>query len=128
MYFLFSTTVQVFYIIYKCSICAPFVTLQTSTRQPSPITFYKQFGTNYIVVLMFVESQTVHIYSTCKVCNKNSSVVLLNKKKHIYCCLKFIVYDKLLKFRQSFRITLYMAFQAAAAQGSQPHHLHLVSV
>jgi len=29
-----------------------------------------QFGTNPIIVLMFVESQRVHIYSTCKVCNK----------------------------------------------------------
>ena len=37
---------------------------------------------------------------------KTSSVVLLNKK-HIYCYLKCIVYDKLLKPRQSFRITLY---------------------
>ena len=34
-----------------------------------------------------------------------TSVVLLNKK-HIYCCLKCIVYDKLLKPRQPFRITL----------------------
>ena len=30
-----------------------------------------QFGTNSIIVLMFVESQRVHIQSTCKVCNKN---------------------------------------------------------
>jgi hypothetical protein len=32
---------------------------------------------------------------------------MLNKK-YIYCCLKFIVYGKLLKPRQSFRITLYI--------------------
>jgi hypothetical protein len=31
------------------------------------LTCYKQFGTNSIVMLMFVESQMVHIYSTCKV-------------------------------------------------------------
>ena len=37
---------------------------------------------------------------------KTWSVVLLNKK-YIYCYLKCIVYDKLLKPRQSFRITLY---------------------
>jgi len=36
------------------------------------------------------------------------SVVLLNKK-YIYRYLKCIVYDKLLKPRQSFRITLYIA-------------------
>jgi len=28
----------------------------------SPLTCYKQFGTNSIIVLMFVESQRVHIY------------------------------------------------------------------
>ena len=39
--------------------------------KPSPLTCYRQFGTNSIIVLMSVESQTVHIYSTCKVCNKN---------------------------------------------------------
>jgi len=30
--------------------------------KPSPLTCYKQFGTNSIIVLMFVESQRVHIY------------------------------------------------------------------
>ena len=29
--------------------------------KPSPLTCYKQFGTNWIIVLMFVESQRVHI-------------------------------------------------------------------
>ena len=33
--------------------------------------WYKQFGTNWIIVLMFVESQMVHIQSTCRVCNRN---------------------------------------------------------
>ena len=72
--------------------------------KPSPLTCW----TNSIIVLMFVESQRMHIWSTCKVCNKNLECVLLNKKKHIYCCLKCIAYDKLLKFWQSFWITLYM--------------------
>jgi hypothetical protein len=49
---------------------------------------------------MFVESQR---YVT-----KSWSVVLLNKKKYIYSYLKCIVYDKLLKPRQSFLITLYI--------------------
>jgi hypothetical protein len=44
------------------------------------LTCYEQFWTNSIIVLMFVESQTVHIESICKECNKNWSVVLLNKK------------------------------------------------
>ena len=51
--------------------------------KPSPLTCYKQFGTNSIIVLMFLESQRVHIWSTCKVCNKTWSVVLLNKKIHL---------------------------------------------
>ena len=38
---------------------------------------------------------------------QTGSVVLLNKK-YIYCYLKCIVYDKLLKHRQSLRITLYI--------------------
>ena len=36
---------------------------------------------NSIIVLMFVESQRVHIEMTYKVCKKAWSVVLLNKKK-----------------------------------------------
>ena len=39
--------------------------------KPSPLTCCKQFWTNSIIVLMFVESQRVHILSTCKACNKN---------------------------------------------------------
>jgi len=39
--------------------------------KPSPLTCYKQSGTNSSIVLMSVESQTLHIQSTCKVCNKN---------------------------------------------------------
>jgi len=31
------------------------------SSKPSPLTTYKQFGTNSIIVLMFVESQRVHI-------------------------------------------------------------------
>ena len=75
--------------------------------KPSPLTCYKQFGTNSIIVLMFVESQRVYIWSTCKVCNKTWSVVLLNKK-YIYSYLKCVVYDKSSKPRQSFRITMYI--------------------
>jgi hypothetical protein len=43
-------------------------------------TRYKQFGTNWIIVLLSAESQTAHIQSGCTGCNKNWSVVLLNKK------------------------------------------------
>jgi len=42
-----------------------------TAMKPSPLTSYKQFGMNSIIMLMFVESQRVHTQSTCKVCNKN---------------------------------------------------------
>jgi hypothetical protein len=46
--------------------------------------FYKQFGTNSIIVLMFVESQRVQIYrEPVRYVTKTWSVVLLNKKIHI---------------------------------------------
>ena len=32
-----------------------------SPLKPLPVTWYEQFGTNWIIVLMFVESQRVHI-------------------------------------------------------------------
>ena len=44
---------------------------------------------------------------------KTWSLVVLNKK-NIFCYLKCIVYDKLLKPRQSFRITLYLNVKTAA--------------
>jgi len=49
----------------------------------SPLTSYKQFGTNTLIVLMFVESQRVHIWSTCKVCNKNLEWCSIKQKIHI---------------------------------------------
>ena len=59
----------------------------------SPLTCYKQFGTNSIIVLMFVESQRVHIQNTCKVHNKTWSVVLLNKKKHLLLSQAYYVWQ-----------------------------------
>jgi hypothetical protein len=41
-----------------------------SPLKPLPVTWYEQFGTNWIIVLMFVESQRVHIWSTCKYIKK----------------------------------------------------------
>ena len=55
-----------------------------------------------IIVLMFVESQRLHIQSTCKVCSKNLECCSIKLKINIYPYLKCIVYDKLLKPRQSF--------------------------
>jgi len=34
-------------------------------RNGEPLSCYKQFGTNTIIVLMFVELQRVHILSNC---------------------------------------------------------------
>jgi len=51
--------------------------------KPPPLTCYKQFGTNSIIVLMFVESQRVHIWAPVRYETKTWRVVLLNKKIHI---------------------------------------------
>ena len=52
------------------------------------LTCYRQFGTNSIFVLMFVESQKVYIQSTCKVCHKNWECCSINllKPNDIYIC------------------------------------------
>jgi len=52
--------------------------------KPSPQACYKQFGTNSIIVLMFVDSQRVHILSTCKVCNKNLECCSIKYEKKTY--------------------------------------------
>jgi len=61
--------------------------------KPSPLTYYKQFGTNSIIVLMFVESQRVTYRAPVRYVTKTWSVVVLNKKKHIsqvYCVLQVV--------------------------------------
>jgi len=66
MYFLFNrTTLQVF-VTYL--IGALYVQVSQNWRyksepplKPSPLKCYKQFGRNSIIMLMFVESQRVHI-------------------------------------------------------------------
>jgi len=73
----------------------------------SPLTWYKQFGTNSIIVLMFVDHKGCTYRAPVRYVTKTWSVILLNKKKNIYSDLKCVVYDKLLKIRQSFWITLY---------------------
>ena len=65
--------------------------LPASILELKVVTSYKQFGTNSIIVLMFVESQRVHILSTCKVCNKNLECFSSKQKKirillsQVYC-------------------------------------------
>ena len=96
---------------------------QHDNRVPSKLfvacqRWWFQWRKNSISVLMFVESQRVHIQSTCKVCNKHLECCSIKLKEHIYSYLKCIVYDKLLKPRQSFRITvcIYIYFYDAIAQ------------
>ena len=63
MYFLFNrTTLQVFvtYLIGAIYVHRLWYESEPPLK-PSPLTCYKQFGTNSIIVLMFVESQRVHI-------------------------------------------------------------------
>ena len=92
------------------------------------LTCYKQFGTNSIILLMFVESQRAHTQSTCKVGNKNLECCSV-KKKYIYSYLKRIVYAKLLKPRQSFRINLHIAYYIVSTSISHKilSHIHLSS-
>jgi len=56
------------YIPYRCSVCSSSSRKYPATEgttlnplKPSPLTYYRQFGTKSISVLMFVESQRVHI-------------------------------------------------------------------
>jgi len=61
-----------------------------------------------VAVLIHTFSSGILAGAHIRYVTKTWSVVLLNeKKKYIYSYLKCIVYDKLLKPRQLFRITLY---------------------
>ena len=51
--------------------------------KPSPLTCYKQFGTNSIIVLMFVESKGCTYRAPVSYVTKTWSDVLLNKKIYI---------------------------------------------
>jgi hypothetical protein len=59
--------------------------------KPSPLTRYKQFGTNSIIAPMFVQSQRVHIYTApVRYVTKTWRIVILNKEihvllSHVYC-------------------------------------------
>jgi len=55
------------------------------------------------------------------------SVVLLNKK-YTYSYLKCIVYDKLLKPRQSFWITLYMCIYIQKSPAIQKHIMNILTL
>jgi len=52
--------------------------------KPSPLSYYKQFGMNSIILLMFIESQTVTYREPVRYVTNTWSVVLLNKKIHIF--------------------------------------------
>jgi len=66
----------------------------------------------WMAVLVRTFSSGILAGAPVRYVTKTWNVVLLNKKKHIYPCLKCVVYDKFLKPRQSFRITLYFALTA----------------
>ena len=74
--FLFNrTTLQVFVTYLFLQVSRNWRYESEPPLKPSQPTCYRQFGTNSIIMLMSVESQIVHIYSTCKVCNKNWGVL-----------------------------------------------------
>ena len=57
--------------------------LSASIPELNVVTCYKEFGTNSIIVLMFVESQRVTYRAPVRYVAETWSVVLLNKKIHI---------------------------------------------
>ena len=102
-----------------------FVTYLTGALYVHPLWFYKHQHDNRVRSKLFVACQwwwfqwrfwfvpSVPGYKGCtyrapvRYVTKTWSVVLLDKKKHVYSYLKCIVYDKLIKPRQSFRKPLY---------------------
>jgi hypothetical protein len=70
-----------------------------------PLTWYEKFGTNSIIVKIFVKLQRCTYRAPVYYVTKSWSFVLLNIK-YIYSCHKCIGYDKLLKPRQYIEITL----------------------
>jgi len=75
---------KVFFYDVRCAVVMHFSRNWRYESEPpmklSPLTCYKQFGTNPIFMLMFVESQRVHIQSTCKVCHKNLECCSIKSK------------------------------------------------
>jgi hypothetical protein len=51
----------------RCAVCSSYALLIMVMLQYADS--YRQFGTDWIVLLLSVESQTVHIYSGCEVFN-----------------------------------------------------------
>ena len=103
-FYLIEQHSKFFYTPYRCSICTPFVILRIRTV----------IETITADMLQTVWNELDYRVDVCRITRgapmryvtKTWRVFLLNKKKYIYSYLKCIVYDKLLKPRQSFRITL----------------------
>ena len=70
-----------------------------------PLSWYEKFGTNSIIVKIFLKLQRCTYREPVNYVTKSWSFVLLNIK-YIYSCQKCIGYDKLLKPRQYIEITL----------------------
>ena len=101
--------------------CNPMRFLSMELRQGSGLcssTTRKYPGTEGCYMIQTVWNELDYSVDVCRITRctyrvpvryvtKTWSVVLLNKKKCIYPYLKCIVYDKLSKPQQSFRITLY---------------------
>jgi len=109
--------------IFNITTLQVFVTYLTGALYVHPLWFYKHQHDNRVrsacqrwwFQWQFWFVPSVAGYKGCtyrapvRYVTKTWSVVLLNKKD-IYCYLKCIAYDKLLKPGQSFRITLYFVF------------------
>ena len=71
-------------------------------------TCHTQYSWDRSICIFLINGTTLQVFVTYLI--SALYVVLLNKKNYIHSYLKCIVYDKLLKPRQSFRITLYFFF------------------
>ena len=104
-----------------------FVTYLTGALYLHPLWFYKHQHDNRVCSKLFVACQRcwfqwrfaailvncapsgeIHNYCTPHIIKENFERISWSIGATTYCCLKCIVYDKLLKPRQSFLITLYI--------------------
>ena len=109
-FFLFNgTTLQVF------------VTYLTGALYVHPLWFYKHQHDNRVrstqntfslpfaaILVNCAPSGEMHNYCTPHIIKENFENFLIHRCNYIYCYLKCILYDKLLKSRKSFWITLYI--------------------
>jgi len=97
-----------------------FVTYLTGALYVHPLWFYKHQHDNRVPSKLFVACNNLQFRDTCgKIRNINLILDVTPQKEITWGCIwrtRCIVYDKLLKPRQSFRITLYIKLSHSLKQ------------